>query len=386
MRPAGDPIVLAGVGRGMAAAADELERLGRQAAAAARALVIGGGWSGPASRAYLTRDGALEARVRIAAGALRSTGEGLATLSGALAVAQATWDRAGALAASAGLTLDPAAPPGPFAPPLAATDPRATVAARVSELLHEAGEQAGAADRAAAAGFSGAARTAVLARLDGDAPGGGPRRRREEGSALLARVLGLADRVGVALGAGLGAIEARAEALQRLVRGGGEPGASLGAARAIAAFERSAVPPAAVAVLPVGGPALTMFASLVEGERSGEPVLRTLVRSLGQSLGADVGQRLGMATCGVDAVATSGAGVVLCPAITVAAGSIGAGLGGAAAVRIYDALQPRSQQPSPAAPPGSTGGTPSAGSRSERGERRAAMGPASAPAGWGGPR
>jgi hypothetical protein len=369
MRPAGDPIVLAGVGRGMAAAADELERLGRQAAAAARALVIGGGWSGPASRAYLTRDGALEARLRSAAGALRSTGEGLATLSGALAGAQATWDRAGALAAAAGLTLDPFAPPGPFAPPLTATDPRATVAARVSELLHEAGEQAGAADRAAAAGFSAAAGTAALARLDGDASGGGPRRRGGEGSALLARVLGLADRVGVALGAGLGAIEARAEALQRLVRGGGEPGAALGAARALAAFERSAVPPAAVAFLPVGGPALTLFANLVEGDRSGEPVLRTLVRSLGQSLGADLGQRLGMATCGVDTVATSGAGAVLCPAVTVAASSIGAGLGGAAAVRIYDALEPRSRRASPEAPPGSNGGTRSEGSRPERGER-----------------
>jgi hypothetical protein len=368
MRPPGDPVVLAGVGRALAAAADELERLGRQAAAAARALVIGGGWSGPASRAYLTRDGSLEARVRIAAAALRSTGEGLATLSGALAGAQATWDRARALAASAGLMLDPAAPPGPLAPLLASTDPRVTVAARVSELLHEAGEQAGAADRAAAAGFSEAARTAALARSDGDAPGGGPGRRGGEGSSLLTRVLGLADRVGVALGAGLGAIEARAEALRRLVRSGGEPGAALGAARALAAFERSAVPPAAVAILPVGGPALTLFANLVEGERSGEPVLRTLVRSLGQSLGADVGQRLGMATCGVDTVATSGAGAVLCPAITVAASSIGAGLGGSAAVRIYDALEPRSRRPSPEAPT-STSGTQSAGSRLERGER-----------------
>jgi hypothetical protein len=192
MRPPGDPIALAGVGRGMAAAADELERLGRQAAGAARALVLGGGWSGPSSRAYLTRDGALEARVRVAAGALRSTGEGLATLSGALAGAQATWDRARALAVSAGLTLDPAAPPGPLAPPLAATDPRVTVAARVSELLHEAGEQAGAADRAAAAGLSEAARTAALARSEVGASGGGPGRRGGEGGVLLVRVLGLA--------------------------------------------------------------------------------------------------------------------------------------------------------------------------------------------------
>ncbi|HZD01762.1 MAG TPA: hypothetical protein VFA46_16680, partial [Actinomycetes bacterium] len=76
MRPPGDPALLIAAAHGMGAAADELERLGRQAMAVAHGLVAGGAWDGPASRAYLTRDGMLEAQVRAAAGALRVAGEG----------------------------------------------------------------------------------------------------------------------------------------------------------------------------------------------------------------------------------------------------------------------------------------------------------------------
>ncbi len=344
MRPPGDPMLLAGATRGMAAAADELERLGRQATVSARGLVSGGGWDGAASHTYLAREAVLEARVRVAESALRVTGEGLAGLSAGLADAQATWDRARALAASSGLALDAAVPSGPLALPLPSTDPRVIVAARVSELLHQADVQASAADRTAAARLAEAARTAALASSNGNAAGGGPVPRGEadgeDGGALLGRALDLADRVGVALVGGFAAIEARAQALLRTARSGREPAAALGAERALAAFERSAVPPAAVAMLPVAGPALTLLANLASDERGGEPVLRTVVRSLGQSLGADVGQRLGIAVCGVDMGATGGAGAVLCPAITILTSSIGAGLGGTAAVRIYDALGP----------------------------------------------
>ncbi len=386
MRPPGDPAPLTAVVRGMAAAADELDRLGRQTTAVARDLVTGGGWTGPASRAYLVRDDALEADIRAAATALRVTGEGLAGLAAGLAGARATWDRARALAASSGLALDIGAPPGPLALPLPSTDPTVVVAARVTELLHEADERANAADRMAAARFAEAARLAAVARPDGSpasagspaprgngsAPGpaaiaaGGeatPRGEGDEDGGALGRALDLADRVAVALGAGFAAVGARAQALLRLVRSGHEPAASLAAARALAAFERSALTPTMVALLPAAGPPLTLAANLVGHEHDGEPMLRAVVRSLGESLGADVGQRLGIAACGVDMGATGGSGAVLCPAITIVAASAGAALGGATAVRIYDALGPASAnapEPEPAPQPGAARAAPAA--------------------------
>jgi hypothetical protein len=357
MRPPGDPAVLGAAARRLAAAADELERLGRQAAAIARDLVAGGAWDGPASREYQARDGALGTDLRVAASALRVAGEALAGLSSALADAQATWDRASALAASSGLALGVAAHAGSIARALPPADPRAAAALRVSDLLHEAERQADAADRAAMARLAEAARIAAQvdrgrspvsgpgaapgwAARGAGAPAGEPERHAEGGGSLVGWVLDLADRVGVALSGGFAAIEARSQALLRLVRSGEEPAAALGAVRALAAFERSAFTPTMTALLPVLGPPLTLAANLAEREHGDGPILRAVVRSLGESLGADVGQRLGMAACGVDAGATAGTGAVLCPAVTIAATSAGAALGGAAAVRIYDALGP----------------------------------------------
>jgi hypothetical protein len=154
---------------------------------------------------------------------------------------------------------------------------------------------------------------------------------------LLARGLRVADRIGVAVGGGLAAVESRASALTRLVQSGREPAASLAAARALAAYERSAFTSTLVAFLPLGGPVITLAANLVGGEDD-EPLLRSLVRSLGESIGADAGQRVGMAACGVESAATEGAGALLCPAVAIVATSVGATLGGTAAVRIYDAL------------------------------------------------
>jgi len=147
------------------------------------------------------------------------------------------------------------------------------------------------------------------------------------------------ERIGIAVGAGLAALEARARALTRLVQSGEEPAAGLAAVRALASFERSAFTDSLLAFLPLGGPAITLAANLVGGEH-GEPLLRALVRSLGESIGADAGQRLGMAVCGVEAGATEGAGAIVCPAIAIAATSAGASLGGAAAVKVYDTLGP----------------------------------------------
>jgi hypothetical protein len=353
MRPPGDPTLLAAAARGLAAAADELERLGRQAAVVAGDLVGGGGWEGPASRAYLARDGTIEPGVRAAASALRAAGEGLAGLSAGLGAAQATWDQARTLAASSGLRLDAAAPSGLGAAvphgrlglPPPSTDPMVIVAVRVSELLHEADDQAVAADRVASVRLAEATRMVALARPDGSraagpVAGGEPARHGEGGGWLVGRALDLADRVGMALGAGFAAIDARAQALLRLLGSGREPAAALGGVRALAAFERPAFSSALVALLPVAGPPVTLAANLADDEHGGEPLLRAVVRSLGESIGADAGQRLGVAVCGVDMGVTSTAGAVLCPAVAIATTSVGAGLGGAAAVRIYDALGP----------------------------------------------
>jgi hypothetical protein len=188
---------------------------------------------------------------------------------------------------------------------------------------------------------------------------GRPEGHREGKGSALGRALDLAERVGVTLGAGFAAIEERGQALVRMARSGAEPEAALGVVRALAGFERSALLPTLTALLPVAGPPLTLAANFADHEHDGEPVLRTVVRSLGEAIGADAGQRLGLAVCGVDVGATGGAGAVLCPAITIVGTSAGAALGGAGAVRIFDALGP---EPGDAREPGAKSPEPGPGS------------------------
>src|SRR6266568_2814653 len=306
MRPHGDPDGLAAAGKVLVAAAAELERIGDGLGSLVRNLAGPDVWHGQASEAYRARGGLLGAEIGHAAGALSQAGAGLSELSAGLAAAQSLWDHASSLAASAGLVLDPSAPDGPLSLPLPSIDPRVVTAARVAEMTREATEQAASADRAAAHHLAEAA--TIAARVA--APGAGFR--------------------GTPGPAGAGA-------LTRLVQSGREPAASLAAARALAAYERSAFTSTLVAFLPLGGPVITLAANLVGGEDD-EPLLRSLVRSLGESIGADAGQRVGMAACGVESAATEGAGALLCPAVAIVATSVGATLGGTAAVRIYDAL------------------------------------------------
>jgi len=383
MRPHGDPDGLAAAGRLLWAAAAEMEHIGDGLGELGR-LAGPDAWQGRASEAYRARDGLIEGEVGHAATALRQAGTGLSELSAGLAAAQSLWDRARSLAASAGLVLDPAAPDGPLALPLPSVDPRVATAARVAEMTREATELATSADRSAArrlaeaattagravpssAGFGGAlgaagagawpaargagpsGRAPGAARAGGgdgrDGRGRGDRRGHDEhaGRSLLARWLRVADRIGVAVGAGLAAVEGRASALTRLVQSGREPASTLAAVRALAAFERAAFTDTLVAFLPLGGPVITLAANLA-GAEGEEPLTRALARSLGESLGADVGQRVGMMACGVESAATEGAGAILCPAVTIATTTVGASLGGTAAVRVYDELGPK---PSP---------------------------------------
>jgi len=351
MRPRGDPERLAAASQALAATAAELERIGGELDAG-RGMVGPDAWHGEAASAYRARSGSLEGGVGEAARALREATAGLAELSVGLAGAQSLWDHAASLAASAGLPLDPDAPGGPPMASFPALDPRTAISARVAELVAEATDRAALADRAAARHLGQAATTAARAGTPAGGRGaagaerGGPTRRHEEDRSLLARGMRVVDRIGIAVGAGLAGLEARARALTRLVQSGEEPAAGLAAVRALASFERSAFTNSLLAFLPLGGPAITLAANLVGGEH-GEPLLRALVRSLGESIGADAGQRLGMAICGVEAGATEGAGAIVCPAIAIAATSAGASLGGAAAVKVYDALGP-DPDPTPA--------------------------------------
>src|SRR6266545_4284965 len=337
MRPHGDPDGLAAAGRALVAAAAELERIGDGLGGLGRSLAGPDVWHGQASEAYRARGELLGAEIGHAAGALSQAAAGLSELSAGLAAAQSLWDRASSLAASAGLVLDPSAPDGPLSLPLPSIDPRVVTAARVAEMTREATEQATSADRAAAYHLAEAATTAARVAAPGAGFRGAP------GPAGAG--------AGLAGGGGLAAVEARASALTRLVQSGREPAASLAAVRALAAYERSAFSGTLVAFLPLGGPVITLAANLAGGEDD-EPLLRSLVRSLGESIGADAGQRVGMAACAVESAATEGAGALRCPAVAIAATSVGATLGGTAAVRIYDALGSKPTAHPATVPPG----------------------------------
>src|SRR6266568_3689910 len=223
---------LTAAGKVLVAAAAELERIGDGLGGLARNLAGPDVWHGQASEAYRARGGLLGAEIGHAAGALSQAGAGLSELSAGLAAAQSLWDHASSLAASAGLVLDPSAPDGPLSLPLPSIDPRVVTAARVAEMTREATEQAASADRAAAHHLAEAA--TIAARVA--APGAGFR--------------------GTPGPAGAGA-------LTRLVQSGREPAASLAAARALAAYERSAFTSTLVAFLPLGGPVITLAANLV---------------------------------------------------------------------------------------------------------------------------
>jgi hypothetical protein len=88
---------------------------------------------------------------------------------------------------------------------------------------------------------------------------------------------------------------------------------------------------AAAVTLPLAGSALDLAAGLAEGE----PLPRAVARAVGGAVGADLGSRVGMAACGGEAAATQGAGLVVCPVVTVVTGAVGAEVG-RRAVRLYD--------------------------------------------------
>ena len=151
------------------------------------------------------------------------------------------------------------------------------------------------------------------------------------------------------------AAEARVRAAGRLAGTADDPAVRAAAARVAEAAGRPLIDGRVLGALPVAAPVLDFTASVSHGE----PVPRALAGALGGAIGADLGSRAGLAACGGEAAATQGAGLFVCPALTVVGGALGAQAGKAAALHVYDKIAGP-----PEAPPATPGSRLDAGSGS----------------------
>jgi len=87
-------------------------------------------------------------------------------------------------------------------------------------------------------------------------------------------------------------------------------------------------------VLPLAAPIMELTASVSHGES----LPRAFAGALGGAVGADLGSRAGLAACGGEAAATQGAGLIVCPTLTVVGGALGAQAGKTAALHVYDKI------------------------------------------------
>jgi hypothetical protein len=361
MRPGGEPARLAAGARTLAAVAWALDG----AAAALRRATgdLAGGWRGPAATAFAAASTRLQEDLRRTTVALQRAGGGAGQLAARLDAAQALWEQARALAARSGVPFGDAGPWRAQLPPTAA---QAAASARVAELAGAAAGTAADADRAAAACFVAAtvqatpravsdAARALLGSLPGAprsappaeaaplplpaAPAAVPHppagRRAARGAhrplpwaalawaALAVRTVG---RVASTAGA-------RTDALQRALETSDDPAVRTGAASALGAVDIGWL-----RVLPTVGPLL----GTVQGVAGGEPLPRAAVRALAGAAGGDAGQRLGLAACGAETLASEGAGALLCPALALAGGVAGETLGEQLAGAAYDRITGRS--------------------------------------------
>jgi len=350
MRPEGNPDEVAAGARTFAAAADEVSGAATQLGRLAAGLVTAGTWQGAGGSGFLDRSGLLRDTLERVAGAIRLAASGLAELAARLAHAQATWDQARTLAASAALPFEPGAAAGVAAAPPAPAD--AILAARVTALLQDAEEQAAVADRTAAACLAEA--TAIVGGVEAG-PGTGtaiapgtqlvPRSGAGAGAdarSALATGLRVASAAVTGLGATLAAARAHAVALAGTVTRDLDETAQLALAKTL---EGPAAGPLAASVS-VLGPVV----GLSVGIASRQAPLRVAVQVMGETIGAGIGEAAALAGCGAAAIATDGAGLLLCPAATAAAEAGGGALGAAAATRVFDALEPP-PEPEAADPP-----------------------------------
>jgi uncharacterized protein YukE len=353
-RPSGEPGVVAAGARSVGAAAGALRDVGGRLGGATSFVVAAGAWRGPASEAFLVDGAELQAGLHRASDALGQAAGALAELAARLEQAQATWDRARRLAASAGVELDDH---GGLVLPSGTVD-----AAQLFAAGQAVRQAAAAADQAAAARRFAAARrdhAAALAPAPAQGSGGrgpsppdgvAPHRtghggeERGWGRRVAGRVLEAGGQVVTATHHLAAGAEARVRAAGRLAAAGDDPAVRSAAARVAETSGRSLLDGRALSALPVVAPVLDFAA----GVSDGEPFARAAVGAIGGALGADVGGRVGLAVCGGQAAATQGVGRVLCPALTAVGGAVGAQAGKEAALHIYDAV---AGPPDPDQPP-----------------------------------
>jgi hypothetical protein len=324
---AGEPAALTAGARQLAAAADALLGVHGQLAGAVSFVVVAGAWRGPASEAFLAGDQVTRLGLQRAAGALDGTAGALAELAARLDHAQATWDEARRLAASAGLTLDR---DGVVAPAAGAPSASPAAAGLAARLAAGAVQEATAARAAAAARLDqvAAAPGADRAHPAGGHPGGG----HGPGRGLLVEALETGREVVTGAYHLLGGADARLRAAARLATSSDDPSVRMAAARVLATAGRPLLDSRLAYTLPLAGGVLDTAVGVAEGD----PLPRAIARAVGGTVGAELGGRAGMAACGGPAAATQGVGLVACPVITVVAGAAGAELGRRAAVRLYD--------------------------------------------------
>jgi uncharacterized protein YukE len=381
-RPAGDPGALAAAARRMAGAAGALREAGGRLRGATSFVVVAGAWKGPASEAFLADGAGLHAGLGRAAGALDQAAGVLSELSARLEHAQSTWDRAQRLAAGVGVDLggpgdaDPASPlrsswnpNGGVLSPADAVDPAAALVGGQALRMAEAAElEAAAARRAAAARLDQAAAHLRVPSRGGGAPGGavdgagghgaGGHGAGGHGGAVeraVGRVLEAGAELATATHHLVAGAEARVRAAVRLAGTADDPSVRTAAGRVALAAGRPLVDGRILGALPLAAPLLDFTASVSHGE----PLPRAFAGALGGAVGADLGSRAGLAACGGEAAATQGAGLVICPTLTVVGGALGAQAGKTAALHVYDKIAgPPEDQPEEARPgsrPGSGG-------------------------------
>jgi uncharacterized protein YukE len=332
-RPAGDPGALAAVAQSMGGAAGALRDLGGRLLGATSFVVVAGGWQGPASEAFLADGARLRAGLDLAADALEQAAGALSELSARLEQAQLTWDRAQQLAST---------PHDGVRSPVEAVDPAAMLVAGQAVAMARAAErEAAAARRVAAARLDQA--TARLprpsrpaGRVGEAAAGHGDGGKRHGG--VVERAVGRVLEAGAEVAMGthhlVAAAEARVRAAVRLAGTADDPAVRSAAGRVVQAAGRPLVDGRVLGALPLAAPILDFTASVSHGES----LPRAFAGALGGAIGADLGSRAGLAACGGEAAATQGAGLIVCPTLTVVGGALGAQAGRTAALHVYDEL------------------------------------------------
>jgi hypothetical protein len=143
------------------------------------------------------------------------------------------------------------------------------------------------------------------------------------------------------------AAETRVRAAAGLAAAADDPAVRTAAGRVAQAAGRPLVDGRVMGALPLAAPVLDFTASVSHGE----PLPRAFAGALGGAIGADLGSRAGLAACGGEAAATQGAGLFVCPALTVVGGALGAQAGKTAALHVYDKIAGPPEAPPPSDPP-----------------------------------